>query len=391
MSKAITNVPFFRHELRAGDAERVAAVLETPFLTSGHVGQSVETQLCEYFGSKHALLTNSWTNGAVATFLALGIGPGDEVIVPAMTFVATANAAELVGATPVFVDVDPDTLLMMPELVEAALTRMTRAIVPVHLYGQMVDMPALSTICRCQDRKVWLLEDAAHCFEGKSGGYRPGAFSDAALFSFYATKNVTCGEGGAIVTDNTELFDGVQRTRNHGMSKGAIDRFRDGRYDSWDMEVLGMKANLPDVLAALLPPQIETVDLRLPQRQLVADRYRKAFSDGPLRLVKETPDSVSAEHLFTIGIPNGRRNEAIKMLNERGVGCTVNYEAVTSMTYYKRKYGFEALTFPNSTKWGTETLSLPLYPSIGEEDQNYVIDVVRNELYPLAIGGSSTR
>src|SRR6266404_1405792 len=195
----VTQVPFYRHSLDQSYARGVARVLDTPFLTTGAVSREVEQQLREFFAVPYAALVNSWTNGAIAMLLALDIGPGAEVIVPAMTFIATANVAEILGAKPVFVDVDPDILMMTPEGVSRAITPNTRAIIPVHLYGQMCDVRALrATIAHRPD--IAIIEDCAHSFESSYRGEPPGAHSDAAIFSFYATKNVTCGEGGAIIT-----------------------------------------------------------------------------------------------------------------------------------------------------------------------------------------------
>ncbi|MFY7781395.1 MAG: DegT/DnrJ/EryC1/StrS family aminotransferase, partial [Tagaea sp.] len=204
---------FYRHGLSSADAKGIAEVLDTPFLTSGAVGKKVEAQLCAFFGQPHALLVNSWTNGALAALLAMDIGPGDEVIVPAQTFIATANMVELIGAKPVFVDVDPDTLLMTPEGAAKAATARTKLAMPVHMYGQMCDMKGLRAAL---PKTVRILEDCAHCFEGTRDGEPPGKHSDLAIFSFYATKNVTCGEGGAIVTGDAELHAKLQQTRLHG-------------------------------------------------------------------------------------------------------------------------------------------------------------------------------
>ncbi|EKV26044.1 4-keto-6-deoxy-N-Acetyl-D-hexosaminyl-(Lipid carrier) aminotransferase [Caenispirillum salinarum AK4] len=259
-------VPFYRHDLTADDANAVAAVLATPFLTSGSVGREVEAQIAAFFDVPHALLTNSWTNGALAVLLALGVKPGDEVIVPAMTFIASANVAELLGARPVFVDVDPKTLLMRPEAVAAALTPRTKVVMPVHLYGQMCDMRGIRSVL-AEREDVFLIEDCAHCFEGTRGGMRPGRWSDAAIFSFYATKNVACGEGGAIICRDSDLYDRLLQTRLHGMDAAAIHRYQKNAYRHWDMMRLGVKANLPDLLAALLPPQIKSVEARLAVRK----------------------------------------------------------------------------------------------------------------------------
>src|SRR5262249_1697026 len=185
---------FYRHDLGPGDADAVARVLASPYLTSGEVCRRVEADLCSFFDVPHAVMVNSWTNGAVAVLLALGIGPGDEVIVPAMTFISSANVAELVGAKPVFVDVDAETLLMTPAAVKAAVTSRPRAVIPVHLYGQMCDIREMR-VALAGRPDIAILEDAAHSFESSLNGELPGAHSDAAIFSFYATKNVTCGEG----------------------------------------------------------------------------------------------------------------------------------------------------------------------------------------------------
>lgn len=375
-------VPFYRHGLHSSSSVRVGDVLDTPFLTSGATGRAVEGQLCAFFDVPHALLVNSWTNGAVATLLALGIGPGDEVIVPAMTFIATANVIELVGSKPVFVDIDPDTLLMAPKAARAALTPATRAVIPVHLYGQMVDMKALRDALR--DRPdVAIIEDSAHCFEGNLNGARPGQDSDAAIFSFYATKNVTCGEGGAVITRRTDLYENVAQTRFHGMSSIAIDRFRGGGYRHWDMLRLGTKANMPDLLAALLPPQIESIQDRLPVRDSLCRRYEEAFAETPIRLVKAVPGAMSARHLFAIHVPPDVRDEAIRILNANGIEVTVNYRSVPTLSYYREKYGYRPSDFPVSYEWGQGTLSLPLYPSLSEAQQDHVIAVIRDKVLPL--------
>jgi UDP-4-amino-4-deoxy-L-arabinose-oxoglutarate aminotransferase len=377
------DVAFYRHGLSAADAASVAAVLETPFLTSGAVCKQVEAQLCTFFGTSHAFLTNSWTNGAIAALLALGIGAGDEVIVPAMTFIATANVVELVSARPVFVDVDPRTLLMTADAVAAALTPATRAVIPVHLYGQMCDMKAIRAVLASRP-DVAIIEDAAHSFEAAREGYLPGQLSDMALFSFYATKNVTCGEGGALVTNRTDLVDRLHSARLHGMTKGAADRFQGGRYNHWDMVDLGTKANLPDLLAALLPQQIDSIRERLATRAAVANRYRAAFADMPLRLPEVSSGCISAEHIFPVHVAPAIRDSVIGELNKRGVNVAVNYRSVPNTSYYKRKYSFTPAQYPVSDDWGEGTITLPLYPGLPCEQQDYVIICMRSALDMLA-------
>lgn len=373
-------VPFYRHGLSRTDADAVADVLESLFLTTGLVCRRVEERLKAFFDAEHALLTSSWTSGATAALLALKIGPGDEVIVPAMTFVATANVVELVGARPVFVDVEPDTLLLEPDEVARALTPRTRAVIPVHLYGAMCRMLEMR---RLLPSKVALIEDAAHCFEGLRDGYRPGAHSDLAIFSFYATKNVTCGEGGAIIGHDPALMSAIEQVRLHGMTKGAVDRFRGDNYVHWDQDLLGIKANLPDLLAALLPAQLDKVDERLARRGALEMRYRAAFASGPLRLVGEAPGVVSAHHLFTVHVPPAARDSAIAALNDHGVQVTVNFRSVPTMRYYARKYGYRFGDFPVADTWGAGTISLPLFPGMTSEEQEHVIATVIEHVYPL--------
>ena len=372
-------VPFYRHYLFPENAQLVAKVLETPFLTSGPIGKEVEAQLCEYFGTKHAKLVNSWTNGAVATLLAMDIGPGDEVIVPAMTFISTANVVELVGAKPVFIDCDPDTLLITPELIKGAITKKTKAIIPVHMYGQMCDVKAIKDMLP-KDQRIFIIEDCAHTFEAKFNGERPGKYSDAAIFSFYATKNVTCGEGGAIITNDSNLFERIIQAVLHGMSAGAADRFKAGQYKHWGMEHLGTKANLPDLLACFLPEQIRTVDSRLKERETIAQRYESALKNTKIRCPRKLENIVHSRHLFPIHVGSQNRDKVLLTLGESNIGATVNYRAVHSMSYYSKKYGYQENDFPTSFSWGNGTLSIPLFPGMTTAEQDYVIDVLVNKI-----------
>jgi len=374
-------VDFYRHSLPVTEAEKIAAVLATPFLTTGPVSKRVEEQLMAFFGTREAVLMNSWTNGAVAALLAAGIKRGDEVIVPAMTFVATANVVEMVGAKPVFVDVDPETLLLAPEAIAKAVTTATKAIIPVHLYGQMVDMRAVREAIGGRE-DILLIEDCAHCFEGTLHGDRPGTHSDMAIFSFYATKNVACGEGGAVVLNDSVLADRIRQARQHGMSAGAVDRFKTGGYRHWDVERLGTKANLPDLLAAFLPAQIEGVLDRSKQRTLLAKGYRTALERTPFRLPHWQDGQLHAHHLFPIGVPGGARDQVLGLLAQAGIGATVNYRSVPLLSYYTGRYGHKPEDHPHAFAWGEETLTLPLYPGLSGEDQQYVIDVLLEDIAP---------
>jgi UDP-4-amino-4-deoxy-L-arabinose-oxoglutarate aminotransferase len=376
------NVPFYRHSLTPDNSKHVEEVLKTPFLTSGPIGKEVESQICTYFDVSHAKLVNSWTNGAVATLLALDIGPGDEVIVPAMTFVATANVVELVGAKPVFIDCDPDTLLVTPELIKAALTERTRAVIPVHMYGQMCDVKAISEILP-PGQKISIIEDCAHSFEAKFNGERPGKHSHAAIFSFYATKNVTCGEGGAIITNDAKLYDRITQSILHGMSAGAADRFKTGQYKHWGMEHLGTKANLPDLLACFLPEQIKSVDERLFIRENLARNYEISLVNSGIKIPKVSEKVIHARHLFPIFVGAQKRDEVLASLGKSNVGATVNYRAIPLLNFYKDKYNLKPEEYANSYSWGEGTLTLPLFPSMMEDEQRFVIKVLNESLHSL--------
>jgi UDP-4-amino-4-deoxy-L-arabinose-oxoglutarate aminotransferase len=305
----------------------------------------------------------------------MDIGPGDEVIVPAMTFIATANVVELVGAKPVFIDCDPDTLLVTPELIKAAITEKTKAIIPVHMYGQMCDIKAIKEIIPT-GQKIAIIEDCAHTFEAKFNGERPGKHSDAAIFSFYATKNVTCGEGGAIITNDSNLFERITQSILHGMSAGAADRFKAGQYKHWGMDHLGTKANLPDLLACFLPAQIKTIDERLIVRENLARNYEDNLAKTSVGFPKTILGVLHSRHLFPIYVGSKNRDKVLNLFGEVTIGATVNYNSVPTMIYYAEKYDLKKNDFPHSNRWGEGTLSIPLFPGLTQVEQEYVIDIL---------------
>jgi UDP-4-amino-4-deoxy-L-arabinose-oxoglutarate aminotransferase len=246
----------------------------------------------------------------------------------------------------------------------------------------MIDVLALRNSLRAHPN-IAIIEDSAHCFEGELAGDKPGKHSTCAIFSFYATKNVTCGEGGAIVTNNTPLYEVLLQTRLHGMSAEAVDRFKLGAYRHWDMVRMGAKANLPDLLACLLPRQIEAADKKWERRNELANWYEANLSDTPIRLPKHVGNAKHARHLFPIHVPPGVRDEILAVLGANGIGVTVNYRAVPSMAYYREKYGYFENNFPVGEHWGQGTISLPLFPSLTTEEQKYVIAVLKNKVTPL--------
>lgn len=376
----MNKIEFFKHSLSNKNISSLKNIIKSNIITSGNYGIKVEKKLCKFFQSKYALLTNSWTNGAIATLLALNIKKGDEVIVPAMTFVATANVVEIIGAKPVFVDCDPDTLLIDNEKILKAINKKTKAIFVVHLYGNVFNVKKLKNSLRTKKLKVTIIEDAAHSFESKFDGKKVGNYSDVSIFSFYATKNITCAEGGAIITNNKKLYDLINQTRSHGLSKNFNQRFYSKTYSHWDMNILGTKANLPDILASFLPNQIDNIYKNLKKRKKAYYFYKNKLINQNIKFQKIDDRCLSALHLFPIQVKSNIRDKLLNYLNKKNIGCTVNYKAITELNYYKKKYNLKSSNYKNSIKWGKGTISLPFYPNIKRSDQIYVIKKLKEGL-----------
>ena len=367
-------IPFYLHDLGEAELSMVKEVLGQPILTTGEYVERVERMLADYLGVQHCLCVMSCTGAMHLSLLALGIGPGDEVITTPMTFIATATAIIEAGATPVFVDVEPASGNLDASRVEAAITPRTKAILRVHLFGLMCDMRRLRAIA---DRhRLSIVEDSAHCVEGIRDGVRPGALSETACFSFYATKNLTCGEGGAVVTKNPAVYDKLRLLRVHGMTKIAADRAREG-YTHWDMVEMGWKYNMSNIEAALLLPQFARLDEKLEKREALSRRYVERLASVPgVRLPTQStgPDDVHARHLFTAWIVDGRRDEVIAKLRQRRVDAMVNYRAIHLLTYFREAFGFAPDDFPIAKAIGDSTLSLPFYPTMSFQDIDTVVD-----------------
>ncbi|MBC7369561.1 MAG: DegT/DnrJ/EryC1/StrS family aminotransferase [Undibacterium sp.] len=371
-------IPFYHHDLGQAEIDAFTAVVRGPILTTGDVVLEFERRFSAYLGVAHTVGVTSWTGGAHIALVELGIGPGDEVITTPLTFIASATAIIQAGATPVFVDVEPQTGNLDARLVEAAITPRTKAILPVHLYGQMCDMRALRAIADRQ--KLAIIEDCAHCVEGERDGVRPGLLSEAACFSFFATKNLTCGEGGAIVTRDAARARQLRLLRLHGMDKTAADRARDG-YQHWDMVTMGWKYNMDNLQAALLLPQFDRLETKARRREALAQLYLNELAgiaglSSPLRL----PGVRHANHLFTVWIGEGRRDSVIAGLQQRGISCVVNYRAIHLLTYFRDRFGFRPGAFPQAERIGDETISLPFYPTMADADVVAVANALREIL-----------
>lgn len=361
-------VEFYRHDLGEPELASLRETFAGPFLTLGPRVGAFERRLADELGVPHVVGVSSCTLGLHMVLHALGVGPGDEVVTTPMSWVSTSNAALYVGATPVFADVDPRTGLLDPAAVAAALTPRTRAIVCVHLYGQMADVLALRGLA---DRhKLWLVEDAAHGFECERDGRRPGQVGDAAVFSFYATKTITAGDGGAVATRLPELDARLRRLRNHGVSKDAAARYG-GTYQMWDMVELGFKGALTDVQAALLLPQLDRAHARRDKRDALARRYDERLA-GSASIGLLPRVGQSTHHLYPVLVPADRRPAVLRRLGEAGVGVAINYPAIHTTAHYAERFGLPEGAFPHAADIGARTVSLPLWPDLPLDDVDYV-------------------
>ncbi len=369
-------VEFFRHNIDDGDIANVCEALKGTFLTTGAWVDRFEGELAAYSQRRFAVGVTSGTAALHLALAAAGVGPGDEVITTPLTFVATSNAIIMAGATPVFVDVEPETGNIDVSRIEDAVTSRTRAILPVHLYGAMCDMRAIKGLA--DKHTLIVIEDAAHALEARRDDVAPGELSSAAALSFYATKSITSGEGGAIVTDDETIRQRATVMRLHGLSKGASERYA-GVYQHYDMEVFGWKYNMSNIQAALLTGQLARVESTWSRREKIYHAYRERLAGAPGVGFPAVGDDVrSGFHLFTIWVDPLRRDEILNTLSSRGVGVAVNYRPVHLARYYSETYGFRVGDFPNAEHIGASTISLPFYAKLREEEVDFVARSVRD-------------
>ncbi len=371
-------VEFFKHNICKDEIEAVSKVLRSIFLTTGPVTNQFEEAFSSYLGVVHAVGVTSCTAALFLSLKALSIGTGDEVITTPITFISTPNVILHAGAKPVFVDVEPETGNICIDNIEKAINKNTKAIIPVHLYGQMCDMKAIRKLA--DKYGLFIIEDSAHCIEGKRDGIRPGQLADTACFSFYAIKNITCGEGGAIITGSHKITERLNKLRLHGMSKSSIDRYT-GTYQHWDMELLGYKFNMSDIQAALLLHQLELIEKRLVCREAICRRYENGFLNiEGIDFPETLPNSKHARHLFTIWVAPEKRDKILHKLQQANIGVAVNFRAVHLLTYYRETFGYKRGDFPVAEEIGDRTISLPMYPKMTDDEVDYVIEEVGNAL-----------
>lgn len=375
-------LPFALPEIGEEEIAEVVDTLRSGWVTTGPKTARFEAAFGEFLGEPglHCIAVNSATAGLHLALEALGIGPGDEVIVPTHTFTATAEVVRYLGADVVLVDVDPVTLNIDPAAVEAAVTPRTKALMPVHFGGLAAEMPALLAIAARHGLKV--VEDAAHALPTTVGGRLVGTLaSDATVFSFYANKTMTTGEGGMLVTRDAALAKRAKVMRLHGMSRDAFDRFT-AKVPSWYYEIVapGFKYNLTDIAAALGLHQLAKARRFRERRAAIAARYHAALACLPLVRPADAPaGELHAWHLYTVRLADGApvdRDAAVQALFDAGIGCSVHYIPLHRQPYWRERYALDAARFPHSDRAYERLFSLPIYTRMTDADVDRVAGVL---------------
>lgn len=379
-------LPFSLPEIGDEEINEVADSLRSGWVTTGPKAKKLEADFCVFLEDEtlEAIAVNSATSGLHLALEALGVGPGDEVIVPTYTFTATAEIVRYLGAKPVMVDVDPNTFNMTAETFEKAITNKTKAVMPVHFAGLACDMDPILLLAKKNGIKV--VEDAAHALPTRYKGTMVGALgSDITVFSFYANKTMTTGEGGMVVTRHLELAKRCKIMRLHGISRDAFDRYVSTK-PAWFYEVIapGFKYNMPDIAAAVGIHQLKRLPGFQVKRQKMSEVYFEAFANLPLELpVAAKNEDTHAWHLFPIKIkPEARieRADFIDKMAELGIGCSVHFIPLHLHPYWKDTYNLKPEMFPVAQRIYEQEVSLPLYTKMTTEDQERVIKAVKQVL-----------
>jgi dTDP-4-amino-4,6-dideoxygalactose transaminase len=378
-------LPFALPEIDEDEINAVNECLRSGWITTGPKSKQFENDFAAYLGGGcEAIAVNSATAGLHLALEALGIGPGDEVILPTLTFTATAEVVRYLGAEPVLADVDPVTLNMTVDAIKAVLTQRTRAVMPVHYGGLACDMDPIIEFAR--SRALFVVEDAAHAFPTRYKDRLVGTLdSDVTVFSFYANKTMTTGEGGMIVTRAPEIAARARVMRIHGISRDVFDRFV-SRTPSWFYEVVapGYKYNLTDIASAMGIQQLRKIDRFLARRHQLAQRYFEELAPLPLRLPADaTQGGMHSWHLYVVrltGVAPIGRNALIEKLSERGIGTSVHYIPLHRHPYWRRRYRLLPEQFPEAEAAYQSMVSLPLYTKMTDEDQTRVIRTLRELL-----------
>ena len=374
-------LPFSQPTIGQEEIDEVVDTLRSDWITTGPKTKAFEGQFGAFVGApgETSLMLSSCTAGLLLSLAAHDVGPGDEVIVPSLTFAATANVAVHLGATPVLVDIEPDTMCIDPERVAAAITERTKVIMPVHYAGHPADLDTIDALA--ERHGLHVVEDAAHAVPTYHRDTMIGSRLTLASFSFYPTKNLTTAEGGAL-TGSPDLLEKARVLALHGMSRDAWKRF--GKGGSWEYDVVapGFKTNMTDIQAALGMHQLRKLPAFHARRREIARRYTEAFADVPaLEAPTERDDMRSAWHIYVLRLRLEHlridRNAFIDALKERNVGTSVHYKPLHMMSYYAERFGYRREDLPVSADAFSRMLSIPLSPRLSDADVDDVIAIVR--------------
>lgn len=371
-------LPFSRPDISETEIEAVAEVLRSGWITTGAQAARFEENFREYSQAKNAVALASATAGMHCIFEALHLREGDEIITPSMTWVSTINLLALRGATPVFIDVDRDTLMVSPEAVEAAITPQTRAVIPVHFAGAPCDLVSLRALC--DKHNLVLIEDAAHAAGTEYHGERIGS-RGTAIFSFHPIKNLTTGEGGMVTSDDADLIERVRRMKFHGLGVDAFDRDTHGRAPQAEVIEPGYKYNLTDIAAALGIGQLARLDSFIERRTALAHLYRELLAE----IIEIAPLAVPeyslrhAWHLFIVRVlADISRDELMAELKARNIGTGLHFRAAHTQKFYRENEKYAPRFSLQNTEWNSERMcSLPLFPSMKDDDVRDVVNAIK--------------
>lgn len=372
-------VPFARPAVGEAEIAEVVSALRSGWLTTGPRVRAFEEAFASYVGARHAVAVNSCTAGLHLSLFVTEIGPNDEVVTTPLTFCATANVVVHTGATPVFADVDRRTMNLDPGAAAAAMTAKTRALLPVHLAGRPADVTALRSLA--QRHGLVLIEDAAHCVEGVTAGRKIGTTGDLTAFSFYATKNLSTGEGGMVTTASDAWAARLRVAALHGMTRDAWSRYENGGSPHYDVVLPGFKYNMMDLQAALGLHQLARLAEMQERRESVWRIYDEGLSSLPLeRPAPVAEGDVHARHLYTVLVDRERcgwtRDALQRALHEEGVGTSVHFRALHLHSFYAERYRLRPGMFPNAEFISERTLSLPLSGATSNDEASRVVEVL---------------
>lgn len=368
-------IPYGRQTIEEDDIQAVVDVLRSDYLTTGPKIAEFEKMVADYVGAKYAVAISNGTSALHAACFAAGIQPGDEVITTPLTFAASSNCVLYCGGTPVFADVDPKTYNIDPEDIRRKITDKTKAIIAVHLAGQPCDMDEIHKIAKEHDLIV--IEDGAHALGSVYKGKKVGTLSDMTTFSFHPVKPITTGEGGMIVTDNEEFYQKMMLFRSHGITRDENLMTRnDGPWFYQQLD-LGYNYRITDIQCALGCSQMKKLDRFLARRKEIVARYNEAFADCENIVTPyQLPETESGWHLYIVQVKNCDRREIFEALREHGIAVNVHYIPVYLHPYYQ-EHGYKDVHCRNAEEVYSHIISLPLYPTLTEEQQQYVIETLK--------------